>query len=308
MRVLKTPVILLLLLLLCLPLNAGCGSKKNSADTQVPPQYSPLRALVPEAPGTDIIETDGLRIDISRKEQGYMTAFCTSDDKLVNVKLDDPQGVTYSYFVNPGESAVIPFTGGNGVYLLTGYQQISGSRYAALISQSLEIYLENDFYPFLYPNQYVNFTPETQAVKTALSMLPDETEDIEALDAIYRLVTRNITYDDEKARTVEPGYLPDIDETLATGKGICFDYAALITAMLRARDIPCKLQIGYAGQVKHAWIDVYIRSVGWVNKAVRFDDDTWTRLDPTFDSNAEDKEAVQDFIGDGSNYNVQFTR
>ena len=118
----------------------------------------------------------------------------------------------------------------------------------------------------------------------------------------------NLTYDYEKADTVTTGYLPDVDETLKTGTGICFDYAALTTAMLRSCDIPCKLQIGYAGDIKHAWIDVYIRSKGWVNQAVSFKGDTWTLMDPTFDSNSDDKEAIQDYIGDESNYTVQFTR
>ena len=40
----------------------------------------------------------------------------------------------------------------------------------------------------------------------------------------------------------------------------------LTTAMLRARDIPRKLQIGYAGTVKHAWISVYIRSKAGLTK------------------------------------------
>lgn len=31
-------------------------------------------------------------------------------------------------------------------------------------------------------------------------------------------------------------------------------------------------------------------------------------MDPTFDSNSDDKEAIQDYIGDESNYTVQFTR
>ena len=39
----------------------------------------------------------------------------------------------------------------------------------------------------------------------------------------------DVTYDEDKAATVETGYLPDIDETLSTGKGICFDYAGLHT-------------------------------------------------------------------------------
>ena len=85
-------------------------------------------------------------------------------------------------------------------------------------------------------------------------------------------------------------------------------FLILTTAMLRSCDIPCKLQIGYAGDIKHAWIDVYIRSKGWVNQAVSFKGDTWTLMDPTFDSNSDDKEAIQDYIGDESNYTVQFTR
>ena len=138
--------------------------------------------------------------------------------------------------------------------------------------------------------------------------IDEDTVDVDALQQIYDYVVSNLTYDYEKADTVTTGYLPDVDETLKTGTGICFDYAALTTAMLRSCDIPCKLQIGYAGDIKHAWIDVYIRSKGWVNQAVSFKGDTWTLMDPTFDSNSDDKEAIQDYIGDESNYTVQFTR
>lgn len=81
-----------------------------------------------------------------------------------------------------------------------------------------------------------------------------------------------------------------------------------MTAMLRARDIPCKLQIGYTSDIKHAWIDVYIRSRGWVNHAISFDGESWNRMDPTFDSNADDQKEIQVYIGDGNNYTVQFTR
>ena len=121
-----------------------------------------------------------------------------------------------------------------------------------LFAQTLEISLENEFLPFLYPNQYVNFSPESNASKLALSLLADDATDQEGIETIYNYVTQHITYDEGKASTVESGYLPDVDETLASGTGICFDYAALMTAMLRSRDIPCKLQIGFAGDIKHA--------------------------------------------------------
>jgi len=203
---------------------------------------------------------------------------------------------------------VVPFSGGSGDYILICYQQVEDDRFAAIYTTTLQISLENEFLPFLYPNQYVNFTEDSEACKLALSIMPEDTEDTQALEEIYNYVIENITYDYEKASSVEAGYLPDIDETLSTGIGICFDYAALITAMLRSRDIPCRLQIGYAGDIKHAWVDVYIRSKGWINNAIEFDGDSWTRMDPTFDSSLEDKELARDFIGDGTNYAVQFTR
>ena len=141
-------------------------------------------------------------------------------------------------------------------------------------------------------------------------MVSEDTADVDALKQIYNYVVNNLTYDYDKAETVETGYLPDVDETLSTKTGICFDYAALTTAMLRSCDIPCKLQIGYTGDIKHAWIDVYIRSKGWVTGAVSFNGDSWSLMDPTFDSSADsdDTEAIQDYIGNADNYTVQFTR
>lgn len=195
-------------------------------------------------------------------------------------------------------------------YTVVGYQQIQGDQYAALYSEILTVELENDFLPFLYPNQYVNFSPDSEASKLALSMVSEDTTDVDALKQIYNYVVNNLTYDYDKAETVETGYLPDVDETLSTKTGICFDYAALTTAMLRSCDIPCKLQIGYTGDIKHAWIDVYIRSKGWVTGAVSFNGDSWSLMDPTFDSSADsdDTEAIQDYIGNADNYTVQFTR
>lgn len=67
--------------------------------------------------------------------------------------------------------------------------------------------------------------------------------DVEILKAFYTYVTEHITYDYDKADSVEAGYLPDVDETLQSGTGICFDYAALTAAMLRSQDIPANLRL-----------------------------------------------------------------
>lgn len=293
------------LMLISLLLLTGCSSSGSSSE---PPVYSPLQVLVPEAPGKKTLGASPLILDISNIEQGYLTAISDSSEQKMNVQLTTEEGVVYSYFISPGESAVIPFSAGSGTYQVCCYQQIDGSQYAALFADTLEVSLKNEFLPFLYPNQYVNFTPDSESSKLALSIVSEDTSDVDALTAIYNYVVQNLTYDYNLADNVESGYLPDVDATLKSKKGICFDYAALTAAMLRARDIPCKLQIGYAGTVKHAWINVYIRSKGWVDKAVEFSGDSWSRMDPTFDSNSQDEETIQQYIGDDDNYSVQFTR
>lgn len=285
---------------------SGCGSSdKTSAE---PPTYSPAQVLVPEAPLTETLGFSPLLLDISNIAQGYLTAISDSKDTKMNVRLSDQDNIVYSYSIAPGESAVIPFSSGSGTYQVCCYQQIDDTQYAALFADTLKVQLDNEFLPFLYPNQYVNFSPGCKASETALSIVPDDATDIEVLQSIYAYVTQTLTYDSELAQNVAAGYLPDLNQVLLAKKGICFDYAALTTAMLRSRDIPCKLQIGYAGTVKHAWINVYIRSKGWVDKAIEFSGDSWSRMDPTFDSNSEDKETIQQYIRDDENYIVQFTR
>ena len=300
------PVRLFFVWLLFGILLAGCGNSPSSDEE--PPVYSPARVLTPEAPGKKTLGSSPLILDISNQDQGYLTAESDSDDSRMNIQLTAPSGVVYSYFLEPDEQTVLPFSEGSGEYLITCYQQVDGNQYAALYTETLTIKLQNEFLPFLYPNQYVDFSSKSKACKLAASLVKEDMTDIDILKIFYAYVTSHISYDYDKADSVEAGYLPDIDDTLSTGTGICFDYAALTTAMLRSQDIPCKLQIGYSGDVKHAWIDVYIRGSGWVTKAVSFDGDTWKLMDPTFDANSDGDEAIQEYIGDESNYTVQFTR
>ena len=285
----------------------GCGILKQDPEQEDPPVFEEMTVLVPEAPGTEVLGQSPLTLDVTYTDRGYMTAIADNDGKRKNVQtVSEQTGVVYSYFLEPGETAVIPFTDGDGTYLVSCYQQTEGSQYAALSGHQLDISLENSFYPWLYPNQYVNFTPDTQACILAQELLPPESTDIEGLNAIYDYVTTHVTYDEKKAQTVEAGYLPNVDETLRSGTGICFDYAALMTAMLRARDIPCRLVTGYSGTIKHAWIDAWILNKGWIQQAISFDGESWNRLDPTFYSVSEDEDFILAYIGDGDNYNEQY--
>ena len=306
----RISALLLCLFLFCLLIvfpATGCGQNGRSGSSEEPPVFSPLKVLVPEAPGTDTIGYSPLILDISNISQGYLTAVSDSNGTTKNIQLSADNGVVYSYFVSSGESAVIPFTSGSGTYQVSCYEQVNGSQYAALFAQALEVSLENEFLPFLYPNQYVNFTPDSEACKLALSLLAEDATEQESIDTVFQYVTQHVTYDEDKAATVETGYLPDIDETLSTGKGICFDYAALMTAMLRSQGIPTKLEIGYSGDIYHAWISTWLNEKGWVDNIIQFDGKSWELMDLTLAANSDNKEDVKEYIGNGEHYVLQYS-
>ena len=130
----------------------------------------------------------------------------------------------------------------------------------------------------------MNFNDQSKAVSKAAELIQaaGAKTDLEKVAAVYHYAVDNIAYDYDLAKTVPSGYLPDVDKVLESGKGICFDYAAVMSAMLRSQNIPCKLVIGYAGKVYHAWINVYIAGTGWVDQLIYFDGEKWSLMDPTF--------------------------
>ena len=130
--------------------------------------------------------------------------------------------------------------------------------------------------------------------------------DLDAVENIYLFVTENIEYDEKKAENIAYGYIPDVDDTLESKKGICFDYAALMAAMLRSQRIPTKLEVGYSGDIYHAWISCYLKESGWVDNVIEFDGKNWSLMDPTLASN-NGKNSVKKYVGDGSNYTVKYT-
>lgn len=285
---------------------AAVSEKEAMSGAYIPGQTN---VLVPISDDTTTCGCDFFTLDFSHSDQGYFTARLSGDQKKINLQVTGPDNIIYNYFMeSPEESAVFPFTAGNGNYLILVFENISGDQYASLFSHSLTVELENEFLPYLYPNQYVNFFPESQAVQLASELTAQAATDLEALEVIYQYITENITYDDEKAATVQSGYLPVIDETLRSGKGICFDYAALTVSMLRALSIPARLEIGYSSNVRHAWIDVYIESMGWVKNAVEFNGKEWKLMDPTFASAGGNSDAIHEYIGDGGNYTLQYIR
>ncbi len=98
----------------------------------------------------------------------------------------------------------------------------------------------------------------------------------------------------------------DIVKINDTGKGICLDYASLMTALLRSQGVPAKLVVGYAGSAYHAWISVYLAETGWLDGVIFFDGNSWKRMDPTFASSGNRSEEIMRFIENNSNYTIKY--
>ena len=84
------------------------------------------------------------------------------------------------------------------------------------------------------------------------------------------------------------------------------DYAALMSAMLRSQRIPTKLEVGYSGDVYHAWISCYVDEIGWVDNIIEFDGKNWSIMDPTLAANNSASD-VKKYVGNGKNYVTKYT-
>lgn len=117
---------------------------------------------------------------------------------------------------------------------------------------------------------------------------------------------KNLTYDKQLAATVQSGYLPVLDTVLAKKTGICFDYAALMTGMLRSQGSALQAGGGLRRQCLSRLVSVWSDETGWVEGVIYFDGTTWQRMDPTFASSANQSASIMQYIGDGKNYTVKY--
>ena len=296
---------------------SGCGNRTreehNPGDTAEPEAPAATDTFdIPEipaaaAPGTAAIENKKAIIDFSNAREGYIMAKFNQDTgKEVRALVVVPDGTQYQYRLIPGGSYdVLPLSGGDGEYTFSIWEHAEESKFALVLTATVTVTLDNEFVPFIRPNKFVSYDRGSKAVRKAAELASDADSPMEIISAVYNYIIANITYDEELAQTVQSGYLPDLDAVLDKGTGICFDYAALMTAMLRSQGIPTKLVFGYTGDEYHAWISVYTSETGWLDNTIYFDGLNWSLMDPTFAA-GEQTGNIADYIADSSNYTVKF--
>ena len=245
-------------------------------------------------------------IDYSNTADGYVMVKYTADTSArLKAQVKGPK-TTYTYNITAGEWAVFPLSDGDGSYTVAVFSNVSGTKYASVISAKMSVKLKDEFTAFLYPNQYVDYAVAENTVAKAEELVKDLDDNLDKVAAVYSFVVDSLTYDKEKAASVKSGYLPVLDKVLEEKTGICFDYAALMAGMLRSQGVPCQLVVGYAGKAYHAWINVWSEEKGWIDGVIYFDGESWQRMDPTFASSADRSDSIMKYIGDGKNYSAKY--
>lgn len=255
---------------------AGCGgSKGEPGDFKAvfyPNSFSEPEKL-----------TKGIEIDIKTAPEGYAGISAVSEK---NIKVLMTFGETQYVFNVPkdGSTVYIPFPCGSGSYQLRVMQNTVDDKYIELAKTEVSVELVDEFQPFLHSNLLVKFDENSACVKKAAELAAGAADDAEFMKLVYELIKESVTYDDELAKTVAAGYVPEPDRTLETKKGICLDYAALAAAMLRSQGVPAKVVTGYVGQdaLYHAWNAVYLKDSGWIGVELRINPNDWTKFDLTY--------------------------
>lgn len=315
MRPSKKGKFILLPILLCMSLVfCSCGAEnkqsggdsatkqsESSQDTKGSRDNTPV-VLTGQADGTVTYGCESVIIDASHISEGYIMVSYTGTNEKVKLQITGPDEVVYTYDLH-GDYETFPLTAGSGSYTVGVFENIEGTSYSTLFTQTIDVKIDDEFGPYLYANQYVNFDGDSKVVEKAEELSKPCNDDLEVIEQVYNYMISNFTYDYDKAESVQSGYLPDVDEVFEAQTGICFDYAAVMAAMLRSQRIPTRLEVGYAGDVYHAWISTYIEEQGWVNGIIQFDGKNWELMDPTFASTSSKPE---DFITNTDEYITKF--
>lgn len=281
--------------------NSATKQSESSQDTKGSRDNTPV-VLTGQADGTVTYGSEGVTIDASHISEGYIMVSYTGTNEKVKLQITGPDEVVYTYDLH-GDYETFPLTAGSGSYTVGVFENIEGTSYSTLFTQTIDVKIDDEFGPYLYANQYVNFNGDSKVVEKAEELSKPCNDDLEVIEQVYNYMISNFTYDYDKAESVQSGYLPDVDEVFEAQTGICFDYAAVMAAMLRSQRIPTRLEVGYAGDVYHAWISTYIEEQGWVNGIIQFDGKNWELMDPTFASTSSKPE---DFITNTDEYITKF--
>ena len=222
------------------------------------------------APGNQTASGSGLTVDYSNSSNGYIAIKHSSTTRKIKLRVTYGDNADTYDLIADDTYTYFPLKYGTGYYTVLSYANVEGKKYAQEFATGFNATISDPMACYLYPNVYSMYDEGDSVVELASRICEGLTSDMEKISAVYKWVSTNINYDYILALNVQTGYVPDIESTLTSKTGICFDYSAVLCAMLRSQGIYTQLVMGKLNSTQyHAWNKVYV-------------DGKWKMLDATY--------------------------
>nr|WP_240344020.1 transglutaminase-like domain-containing protein [Paenibacillus sp. SYP-B3998] len=233
-------------------------------------------------------------VDKSSLDKGIITVNYENGKGTKAIVRITKGNVRYDYNLVGG--AQYPLQLGDGSYNILIAESVSNNKYKVIAQENIDVKLENENEVFVQSIPLIDWNDETKAVIEAKKLIVGTESDKDKVTAIYSYITEKYKYDNDKAESVEAGYIPDLNKVFDDSKGICYDYAATFAAMARSEGIPTRLVMGYevhAPNTYHAWNQVFLKDSG-----------EWVTIDTTYDAARVQGGEETPMIKDASNYTI----
>ena len=215
------------------------------------------------------IKTAGIEVILKENEGKLVTNYKGYNGTYAIILQKDGEENYNTYLISENSSEIVNITYGSGEYELKVCKLTEDSKLRVLENHGIQIELVDEYAPFKGISYYTNYGT---GIEDLIKLIGYENTN-EFTEKTYRYIVENIEYDHDLAWMVTSGHLliyrPSIDNIIERGKGICIDQASLMASILRYKDIPTKIAIGYNDiHEYHAWVEVLV-------------DGEWLMYDPT---------------------------
>ena len=209
-------------------------------------------------------ESELFFIDQSQKELGYVLIYTPANWFIVMNKLDSEFEKTIFDAKNETQSYKIPLSYGNGTYEFNLFD----SSMQLIHTETVSIDNIKDEILYTMSNDVINFDSSDLVSLIASEAYTKAPSNNDYLIIVNQYVHNQITYDEDRR---DLDMFVTVDNILTRSYGVCYEYSKLLTALLRIKNVPCKMVFGDYDKTYHAWCEVYLN-------------DQWIIADPTLNN------------------------
>ncbi|HZQ41523.1 MAG TPA: transglutaminase family protein, partial [Rhizomicrobium sp.] len=119
------------------------------------------------------------------------------------------------------------------------------------------------------PSKFARLSPELETFMQATGLERPDGDPLTAIKTLSRTIFDSFEYESGITEVHSP-----LEHALAERRGVCQDFAHIMTAVARAWGVPCRYVSGYLfhrdshdrsqADATHAWVECYLPSLGWL--------------------------------------------